>query len=186
MQQQDPPTGTSPQPRRPGRIVQMGYVVDDLDAALAHWTGVMGVGPFLVTPRIDYASVHYFGAPCDAEITVALASHHGMQIELIHQFAGGASPFRRFLDRRGPGLHHVCQLTDDLDADLAYWAQKGVGVAMGGVTTAGVPFAYLDNDREDHGGMLEIVQPTAGIMRFFDKLERLATGWDGSDPVRRL
>ncbi|MFD1961471.1 hypothetical protein ACFSHP_24900 [Novosphingobium panipatense] len=33
-----------------GRIFQIAYVVPDLDQAVAHWTGTMGVGPFYDFP----------------------------------------------------------------------------------------------------------------------------------------
>lgn len=174
-------------PARPfGPIVQMGYVVPDLDSALRHWTQVLGVGPFLVTPRIDYAELHYRGRPVRVENTVALAAHHGMQIELIQQTGGEPSAYSDFIARRGGGLHHACILTDDLDADLGAWAARGVGVLMGGRTVAGIPFAYLDSDPADMGGVIEMVQPTPGLTRFFARLDTLAAGWDGTDPVRRL
>lgn len=167
-------------------IVQMGYVVPDLDAALAHWTGALGVGPFLVTPRIDYAELHYRGQPIRVENAVALASWRGMQIEIIQQVSGDPSMFTDFIARRGGGLHHVCMLSNDLQADLAQWAAAGTGVLMGGRTAAGIPFAYLDCDPEDTGRVIEIVQPTPGLTRFFQRLDSLAASWDGTDAIRRL
>ncbi|MFT4150890.1 MAG: VOC family protein [Paracoccaceae bacterium] len=169
-----------------GAIVQMGYVVADLDAALDHWTRVMGVGPFLVTPRIDYAELTWRGRPIRIENAVALASHRGMQIELIQQTGGDPSMFTEFVRRRGGGLHHVCVLSQDIVTDLAAWAQAGTGVLMGGRTAAGIPFAYLDSDPADEGRVVEIVQPTPGLTKFFARLDHLAANWDGSDPVRRL
>lgn len=162
-----------------GEIRQLGYVVPDMDAAIEHWASVMGVGPFYVTSRVPYAEVSYRGAPCDAETSVALASHRGMQIEIIQQVSGGASIFRDFLDRTGGGLHHVCAVTADLEADLKAWKRRGVGVLQGGTTTAGIPFAYLDTDPSDRGGVLELVQPTAGLMRFFARIDAAAEAWDG-------
>ena len=35
-----------------GPVMQTAYVVRDLDAAMAHWTGVLGVGPFFVTDAV--------------------------------------------------------------------------------------------------------------------------------------
>ena len=31
-----------------GPVMQLGFVVPDLDRAMAHWTGNVGVGPFYV------------------------------------------------------------------------------------------------------------------------------------------
>ena len=162
-----------------GRIMQMGYVVPDLDAAIDHWAGVMGVGPFFVSRRVPYAEVAFRGQPCDAEIAVALASHHGLQIEIIQQVAGGASMFTEFVERTGGGLQHVCALTDDLAADVAAWQARGVGVLMGGTTTAGIPFAYLDTDPAQQGRVLELVQPSPGLTRFFARIDAAGAAWDG-------
>ncbi|SFY34440.1 VOC family protein (plasmid) [Paracoccus ferrooxidans] len=179
------PVGTKARSRQ-GAIVQMGYVVPDLECALAHWTQTLGVGPFLVTPRIDYAELHYRGRPIQVENAVALASWGGMQIEIIQQTGGDDSMFTDFIARRGGGLHHVCLLSRDLDADLAAWQAKGIGVLMGGRTAAGIPFAYLDSDPLDQGRVIEIVQPSAGLVKFFARLEALAADWDGSQPIRHL
>jgi hypothetical protein len=32
-----------------GKVCQNGYVVRDIEAAMAHWTQVLGVGPFYYT-----------------------------------------------------------------------------------------------------------------------------------------
>ena len=160
-------------------IMQLGYVVDDVDAAIEHWAHKLGVGPFFVTERVPYAQVTFRGAPCDAQTKVALASHRGMQIELIEQVAGGPSIFTEFLARRGPGLHHVCALTDDLQTDLEAWSARGVEVLQGGSTTTGIGFAYLDTDPDDAGRVLELVHASAGLRRFFDRIEAAADQWDG-------
>lgn len=171
---------------RPGVIVQMGYVVADLDQALVHWTQTLGVGPFLVTPNIDYAELHYRGRPIQIRNSVALASWHGMQIEIIQQTGGDDSMFTDFIARRGGGLHHVCALTDDIDADLAAWKARNTGVLMGGRTAAGIRFAYLDSDPQDEGRVIELVQPSPGLKKFFGRLDSLAADWDGTQPVRHL
>lgn len=42
----------------------------------------------------------------------------GTRIELIHPL-DGQGPVQRSLETRGPGLHHLCFETDDIDADIA-------------------------------------------------------------------
>ncbi|MBV0911050.1 VOC family protein [Anianabacter salinae] len=165
-----------------GRIMQLGYVVDELDAAVDHWVQIMGVGPFFVTGTVPYASVTFRGRPCDAETRVAISSHDGMQIEIIQQTGGGASIFTEFLSATGGGLHHVCALSEDLEADLARWAERGVGVLQGGVTKAKIPFAYLDTDPDNAGRVLELVQPSPGLLKFFDKIDQTCAAWDGQTP----
>lgn len=36
------------------------------------------------------------------------------------------SPIRRFIDRRGPGIHHICFAVDDLDATLERCRKAGL------------------------------------------------------------
>lgn len=185
MPESPDPVVTGPIQRSSG-IVQLGYVVPDLGAALDHWTKTLGVGPFLVTSRIDYAELHYRGKPIAIDNAVALASWRGMQIEIIQQTSGDDSMFTNFIARRGGGLHHVCVLSDDLNGDLAAWQAAGTTVLMGGRTAAGIPFAYLDSDPDDAGRVIEIVQPSPGLTRFFARLDQLAESWDGRDPIRHL
>lgn len=167
-------------------IMQLGYVVRNLDAALDHWVRVLGVGPFYVTGSVPYAQVQFRGRPIEIETRVAIAYHGDIQIEVMEQTGGDGSMFSEFLARHGEGLHHVCAETDDLAAMTARMAARGVGVLQGGQTKAGIPFAYFDTDPFDQGRVLEVVQPTPGLTRFFDRLKQAARDWDGNEPIRNL
>ena len=46
-----------------GEIRQNGYVVHDIEAALRHWTGVLGVGPFFHFERVPIDDFRYRGEP---------------------------------------------------------------------------------------------------------------------------
>lgn len=46
-------------------------------------------------------------------------------IELLEPL-GPDTPVGRFLDRRGPGLHHIAYRSEDLEADLEFLATQGV------------------------------------------------------------
>jgi len=167
-------------------IMQLGYVVRNLNDALDHWVRVLGIGPFFVANSVPYGEITYRGRGIEIETRVAIAYHGTVQIEVIEQTGGDVSMFTDFLGRRGGGLHHVCAVTDDLAALTLRLSGRGVGVLQGGRTKAGIPFAYFDTDPDDRGRVLEVVQPTPGLTRFFDKLETAARGWDGTDPIRSL
>ncbi len=49
--------------RRFGEIRQNGYVVRDIEAAMSHWTTVLGVGPFFYFERVPIEDFRYRGAP---------------------------------------------------------------------------------------------------------------------------
>ena len=45
-----------------GAVRQNGYVVRDIDAALRHWTGVLGVGAFYYFERVALEDFRYRAA----------------------------------------------------------------------------------------------------------------------------
>ena len=49
----------------------------------------------------------------------------GTTIELVEPTTPDA-PVAKYLDKRGPGLHHLCLLVPDIDAALSALKQKGV------------------------------------------------------------
>ena len=45
-------------------------------------------------------------------------------IELVHPL-NGEGPIAGYLEKKGPGLHHLCFRSDDIDADVAHLKSKG-------------------------------------------------------------
>ncbi|MEJ2184761.1 MAG: methylmalonyl-CoA epimerase [Gemmatimonadota bacterium] len=58
-------------------------------------------------------------------VAVAFLDTGAVALELIEPLSSG-SGVARFLERRGPGLHHVAFRTADLDAELERLRQAGV------------------------------------------------------------
>ena len=85
------------------RIAHVGIAVPDLDAASAFYRDVLGLDPH-PAEEADGATIVSFPFG-DAEVEL-LAPRHA------------DSPIARFLDRRGPGIHHVCYRVPDLDRAL--------------------------------------------------------------------
>lgn len=168
-----------------GPIMQTAYVVRDLEPAMAHWSDVLGVGPFFVSETVPYAEVRYRGQPIALGTRVAIAYSGDQQIELIQQTSGDRSMFTDFLEG-GEGMHHVCVMAADFTAAMATGAAHGLEVVQDGATTAGIRFAYLDRPGTPRGSAIELVEASAGLVRFFDRIKRTAAAWDGTEPVRRL
>ncbi len=57
-----------------GPIRQLGYVVDNIEAAMAHWHEVMGVGPWFYNPKVPIEDYRYDGEPYAVHNSVALAN----------------------------------------------------------------------------------------------------------------
>ncbi len=91
----------------------VGIAVDDLDAALEFYAGALGLE---VEASEDVPSqgvrAHF--------VRVGSAA-----LELL-EATTEESPVRRFVDRRGAGLHHVTLRVDDVAAALARLKARGV------------------------------------------------------------
>jgi methylmalonyl-CoA/ethylmalonyl-CoA epimerase len=61
------------------------------------------------------------------QVRVAMIPCGGTRLELLEP-TSPESPIARFLERRGPGLHHVCLASDDLAADDARLRGSGYQV----------------------------------------------------------
>ena len=116
----------TPLPPRFGPIVQNAFVVRDIEAAVAHWSGKMGVGPFYLLEHIPFGPVYFRGEPLALDMSVALAQWGDMQIELIAQHDDAASIYTEFSARHGEGLQHVGVMTASLDEHLERLRADGV------------------------------------------------------------
>jgi len=169
-----------------GAVRQNGYVVRDIEAALRHWTEVLGVGPFFYFERAPLDDFRYRGEPSPLEVSIALANSGPLQIELIQQRNDAPSTYRDFLAAGREGLQHVAYWTTSFDADLARIRARGIEVAQSG--QVGGPsgrFVYLATETHP-GTMVELSEVSGSKGRFFEHIAELARGWDGSDPIRRM
>jgi hypothetical protein len=166
-------------------IIQNGYVVKDLEAALDHWTQKCGIGPFFLLEHINFAKLMFRGQPTKIDMTAAIAYWGDVQVELIYQHDDAPSIYTEFSRSKGEGLQHVGVMTDSVERHLAELAKVGIKPTQWGHTEAGVQFAYVDTDMHP-GGMIELVESGPMIITFFNMAREAARNWDGRDPVRRL
>ncbi|MCF7547902.1 VOC family protein [Pseudonocardia sp. WMMC193] len=171
-----------------GPIRQNGYVVADLDAALAHWTTVLGVGPFFRIARQPLQGFRYRGEPSDAAISVALAQSGGIQIELIQPLDDHPSAFRDFRRAGREGLQHVAFWPADFDAALRVATERGMTVSQEGCSGSGRSderFVYL-HEQAHPGTMVELSETAGAKGALFAAVAAAAQGWTGADPVRDM
>lgn len=171
--------------RRFGPIRQNGYVVRDIEAALEHWTRVLGVGPFFYFERVPIQDFRYRGAPSDVDVSIALANSGDLQIELIQQRNDAPSLYRDFLAAGHEGLQHVACWYERLDDVLERGAAQGMRVGQQGSIGEQGRFAYLETEAHP-GTVIEISEVGGAKGRFFEHIRACAKDWDGEDPVRRI
>jgi methylmalonyl-CoA/ethylmalonyl-CoA epimerase len=82
----------------------VGVAVTNLDAALAFYRDVLGLTPH-PPEQADGA-------------TIVSLPFGDSEIELLTPLAADG-PIAKFLERRGPGIHHLCYRVPDLDAALS-------------------------------------------------------------------
>nr|MBN2278416.1 methylmalonyl-CoA epimerase [candidate division Zixibacteria bacterium] len=97
-------------------ISHIGIAVDNLDKATEAYSSILGYPPVLVEEVSDQ------------KVKVAMfASHndpHSGHIELLSGTEPG-SPVSKFIEKRGPGLHHLAILVDDIEVKLAELKRQG-------------------------------------------------------------
>lgn len=151
-----------------GPITQVAWVVDDIAAAEAHLTAVRGNKRWTRLPGIRFGpdTCTYRGAPADFTCDISLSYAGDVQLELIQPVAG-ESIYTEFLERGGPGLHHLCFETADIDATLRSAGEQGIEVVQRGDMAGGsIRFAYLDGAA--HGvPYVEVAQLDDGMRAFY-------------------
>ena len=168
-----------------GNVRQNGYVVRDVEAAMRHWSEVLGVGPFFYFERVPIEDFRYRGEPSPLEVSIALANSGALQIELIQQRNDAPSMYRDFLAAGGEGLQHVAYWTEDFDADLARFEKAGHRIAQSGRIGESGRFVYLDTEAHP-GTVIEVSEISGPKGRFFAHIAARAQNWDGTDPIQRL
>jgi hypothetical protein len=163
--------------------MQIAYVVDDLDAAIDHWTTVVGVGPFFLLDNLQFTNGHYLGQPLDLKMTAAMAFSAGLQIELIKQHDDAPSIFTQ---RRpaGNGIHHLAALTDNLEASLAHLEARGGRLLQGAEIPAGGRVAYVEIG--GNAEILELAELTPTTLGLFELIRDAGERWDGRQKVLTL
>jgi hypothetical protein len=167
-----------------GAIVELCYVVADMDAAIAHWTGTIGAGPFFVG-AMRFAVGHvYRGAPAMLAIRVAFGFSGGVLIELIEPLEGDNSAFTETLRSRGPGYHHM-MLREDYDSAFAKLSAQGFAVALESTTPLGERCALFDTQAAN-GGFIEVMDLHLGFGHLTTSMAAAHADWDGTEPKRAL
>lgn len=133
-----------------GRIDHIGVAVEDLDAGIA-----------LYERSFEMELAHRETVESQGVEAVLLDVGDG-HVELLAPL-GPDTPVGKYLERKGPGLHHVAYAVDDVDAELRRLAAAGVELideeARTGIRGSRVAFLH---PRSTGGVLTEIVEPAEG------------------------
>jgi len=147
--------------------VQIAWVTTDLTATEEALTTLLGAKKWIRVPSVHFGpdSCTYRGRPADFVASISFSYAGDTQLELISPVSG-ESVYTEFLDRAGPGLHHICVEADDVDA-----AVGAAEVLQRGVMPGGMEFAYVTAEA---AGVpyIEIAHIPSEIRAFFDYVKQ--------------
>jgi len=167
-----------------GDVMQLAFVPSDFDAAVNHWTQVIGAGPFFLLPNVSLPGGRYRGEASDPVFTMALGYWGDMQIELIRPENDAASIYRGEY-AVGEGLHHVCVLVDSIFAARARCEEVGAEIVFEAPVGDSGGVIYADPGT-GAGNLVELLEPQPGTKELFAMMRDAARNWDGSEPLRSL
>lgn len=149
--------------------VQIAWVTPDLPATEKALTTLLGARKWIRMPGVHFGpdTCTYRGRPADFVADISLSYAGETQLELIAPVTG-ESIYTEFLDRAGPGLHHVCVEADDIDHALA---ARNADVVQRGLMPGGMEFAYVS---AEGAGVpyIEIAHIPPEIRAFFDYVKQ--------------
>ncbi|MBC8333184.1 MAG: methylmalonyl-CoA epimerase [Anaerolineae bacterium] len=128
------------------RIDHIALVVEDIDEALHFWRDALGL-------ELD----HLQDVPREKS-AIAFLPVGGSEIELV-QPTSPDSGIAKYLEKRGPGMHHICLEVDDISGMLDQLRAKGVQLihekAVNGEN--GKKYAFI-HPRAAFGALVELYE----------------------------
>jgi Glyoxalase/Bleomycin resistance protein/Dioxygenase superfamily len=165
-----------------GEIMQMAYIVEDIQAAIDWWVRDAHVGPWFLLDSFLGPGHIYRGVPATADVAIAMAFAGHMQIELIQPKDENYSVYRETADSRGFGFHHIGIACTDVDAEIPVYQARGYELAYHAPVPTGGSVAYMSGGAGP--GFVELIPATPGMDAAFTAFWRASIDWDGRDPVR--
>ena len=128
------------------RINHIAIVVDDIDKALSFWSDTLGLQLDRVEEVPDQQSVVAFLPTGDSEVELVQPSSEDTGVA-------------RYLQKRGPGLHHLCLEVEDIDAILEKLKQKEIRLINETPTigSGGKKYAFI-HPKSTHGVLVELYE----------------------------
>jgi methylmalonyl-CoA/ethylmalonyl-CoA epimerase len=130
-----------------GRIDHIGVATDDLDGAIALYEETLGM-PVAYRETVESQGVE--------AVLLDVGDGH---VELLRPL-GPDTPVGKYLEKKGPGLHHVAYAVDDIDGVLSSLKEAGIEMIDSeprvGIRDSRVAFVH---PRSTGGVLTEIVEP---------------------------
>lgn len=139
------------------KVMQVGLIVEDIEAAVQAWAQVLGVEPpsIVTTDPLEIARTEYQGKPTAAQARLAFFDLGQVALELI-QPIGEPSTWNDQLAAHGSSLHHIAFQIKDMNKHIDDLAGHGLQLIQRGEYTGG-RYAYLDGQKK-FGTVIELLE----------------------------
>lgn len=130
------------------KIEHIGIATRSLDDALSFWRDALGL-------ELTHTEVVE-----EQEVRVAMLPVGASAVELLEPTSAD-SPVAKFLEKRGPGIHHIAVRVDDIRATLRRLKEKGVHLIDDSprIGAGGCLVAFV-HPSSANGVLLELVEHT--------------------------
>lgn len=128
------------------KVNHIGIVVNSIDSALKVYADALGLELEGVREEPEQA------------VRVAFLPVGDTEVELLEP-TNDTSGVARFLEKRGEGVHHICFEVEDIEAELARLAEKGIRLIdeQPRQNAAGVKVAFI-HPKSVHGVLVELCE----------------------------
>ncbi len=168
-----------------GGIVQVAYVVEDLQKSITEFSEKFNIGPWFYSNGYTLKEASYRGKPTDMRMGLALSFSGNMCFEVIQPLDDKPSVYWDVIKEKGYGFHHLGMATTQYEVDVARYQKMGYVLAFEGLTPRGIRFAYFDTTG-DLPGMLELIEYNDTQLKFLSLMQQASVNWDGKDPSRKI
>ncbi|MEZ4352592.1 MAG: VOC family protein [Myxococcota bacterium] len=169
-----------------GRVVQVAYLVEDIDAAMGHWLRHAGLGPWTCFRNIEL-DTEFEGRRFTMRIHEALAYAGELQIQLVQSLddAGAVTPYRDFVRSGRFGVHHVAFFAEDVEAAVERAKRQGFERICAMRDKGGYRYYYCES-KAMPGVWIELLESYPALHDIFEQGIAAAANWDGRDPIRNF
>lgn len=126
---------------KPIRVNHVAIVAEDINQATTFWSDIVG----LEKTRSEYNEKE--------AVDVAFFEVGNTELEILAPTTDD-SGVAKYLNKRGPGFHHMCLDVEDLDATIAHLKDKGIELIneVPRVREEGIRYAFVHP--KSTGGLL--------------------------------
>ncbi len=140
------------------KLGQMGYVVPDINKAIAYYKDTLGVSPWILLDERPEPCIEK-GKEIHPLLRIALSYLGSVQVELIEVVEGESLHLNHIREAR-EGIHHVGFMVQDINKRLDACRKMGIDILQRGTikdTGLTVDYAYLDTV-DQIGIIIEFIQ----------------------------